>query len=282
MPPIAYDPTSDSLLHPEDRQSLFHRGPAQSREALAIEASRLAYLRFENSPMVLKQLEDELALAGYASVEVFEDNKTDGSGFGALHTDGSALIAFRGTQADRFPDWVTNAKFVQTKWDTGHVHSGFAKTANGLWPKVDTWLKGPAKNRQSLLMCGHSLGAAIATLLAVRAKAQQLITLGSPRVGDNTFATSLNATPTLDITRIVDCCDVVTEVPPPLMGYRHVGQQRYIDRDGVINNLNTIQIDADRIAANFTYLTHDLKPGNAPSRGLADHAPINYARAFWP
>ncbi|EJM76089.1 lipase family protein [Pseudomonas sp. GM55] len=283
---IEYDPTTHSLLHPEDRPSLFLLGPARSREALAIEASRLAYLRFEDGGASRQQLLDELALVGYRHVTTFEHADTDGAGFGALHTDGSALITFRGTQADHYKDWLINAKVILQAWTlgSGEVHSGFAETALGLWPQVNTWLKGPAKNRNALCICGHSLGAAIATLLALPAGAHQLITLGSPRVGNHAFAASLNTSPALDIIRIVDCCDEVTQVPPPLMGYKHVGSQSYINRDGVLDSsLNTIQIDADRIAARMVYTTrYGLKPGNEAFRDLADHAPINYARAFWP
>lgn len=282
---IEYDPTSHSLLHPEDRPSLFLRGAAQSREALAIEASRLAYLRFEDSTTNHQHLCDDLALAGYIDVTTFVHAPTDGAGFGAIHTDGSALIAFRGTQADHYQDWLTNAQVVLQAWKlgSGNVHSGFARTALGLWPKVEKWLKGPAKGRNALV-CGHSLGATIATLLALPAGAQQLVTLGSPRVGDDTFAQSLKQHALLDIVRLVDCCDVVTQVPPPLMGYRHVGQQSYIDCHGVINNsLTSIEIDAERISARWEYAQkYPSGPDIVALRDLADHAPINYARALWP
>ncbi|PPA02195.1 lipase [Pseudomonas sp. MWU12-2312b] len=279
-----YDPTSHSLLHPEDRPSLFLRGRAQSREALAIEASRLAYLRFEDFGK-RQQLCEDLALAGYSDVTTFVHVPTDGAGFGAIHIDGSALIAFRGTQADHYQDWLTNAQVALQAWKhgSGNVHTGFARTALGLWPHVEKWLKGPAKGRD-VIICGHSLGAAIATLLALPAGAQQLVTLGSPRVGDDTFAQSLKQQALLDIIRIVDCCDVVTQVPPALMGYRHVGQQNYIDRHGAINNnLTAIEIDADRIRAGWEYAQqYPPGPGIVALRDLADHAPINYARAFWP
>lgn len=286
MTHLAYDPTRQSLYHPEIRQTLFLQNIPSDTRALAIEAARLAYLRFENSGDADKQLSHALLLAGYKIVTHFIHAPSDAAGYGALHEDGTALLALRGTQADHMLDLMTDASVLLVKWKlvAGRVHAGFRQSAHGLWPKIAIWLKGAAKHRTSLLICGHSLGAAIATLLAIPTKAQQLITIGSPRVGDEQFCSSLLEAPGLSITRIVDCCDGVTRVPPEALGYNHAGSPLYIDRLGTIARSPPSQIiESDREAARIEYATkYALNLGNVKIRDLADHAPINYARAFWP
>lgn len=284
--PITYDPSRAALLQPERGDTAFRNGPPASAEALAAEAARLAYVRVEESQAERDRLAAALALAGFDAPALFNDPATDGQGYGALRTDGLGLLAFRGTQPDRLGDLATDVGFLFRAWDhgAGQVHAGFRGTALGLWPEVKAWLDGPARGRQGLMVCGHSLGAAIATLLAGPAQATQLITIGSPRVGDATFAAGITATAGLEVTRIVDCCDVVTEIPPALVGFEHAGRLTYIDRNGgVAANATTEFINADRLQARIDYLAqHAFRFGTVLTRDLADHAPVNYVRAFWP
>jgi pimeloyl-ACP methyl ester carboxylesterase len=148
---------------------------------------------------------------------------------------------------------------------------------------VQAWLAGPARQRQRLIVCGHSLGAAVATLLAAPAGADHLLTIGSPRVGDAAFMAALQNTPGIAITRIVHCCDVVTELPPALLGFVHGGELIYIDRDGTRHpGAAPALIDSDRQQARLDYLArYAFRAGTLLARDLADHAPINYVRAFW-
>jgi GH25 family lysozyme M1 (1,4-beta-N-acetylmuramidase) len=86
---------------------------------------------------------------------------------------------------------------------------------------------------------GHSLGAALATLYAMEnAKTEQianpmLCTFASPLVGDATFATTFNA---LELTswRIDNIKDLVTKVPPTILGFRHVDQQEQVNSSGKV------------------------------------------------
>jgi pimeloyl-ACP methyl ester carboxylesterase len=282
----AYDPSRHALFQPERGSSVFRLGPAPSDEALAVEAARLAYLRVEEAKDQADRLAAALALAGFGAPQSFIHPGTDGQGYGALRADGLALLAFRGTQPDRVSDLATDAGFLLTASDhgPGRVHAGFRNTARGLWDEVQRWLDGPAGARQRLLICGHSLGAAIATLLAVPARATQLVTIGSPRVGNAEFVTHLAATPGLAITRIVDCCDVVTEVPPAAFGFEHAGTLTYIDRKGKLSvQPSQDAVDEDRALARAEYLgRHAFRIGTLITRDLADHAPANYLRAYWP
>ena len=126
-----------------------------------------------------------------------------------------------------------------------------------------------------MLITGHSLGAALATLTASRKAASRLYTFGSCRVGDAAFARAIS---TISHDRFVDCCDLVTRVPAKEFGYVHVGSLKYIDRNGKLLELPKEEtINADRLKASAWYLVrHAFLPGTVFSRDLADHAPINY------
>jgi triacylglycerol lipase len=79
-----------------------------------------------------------------------------------------------------------------------------------------------------LTVAGHSLGAAIATLLALDLSVNSslpvgLYTLASPRVGDLTFSHLFNHV-VPNAYRIDNRFDVVPKTPPPLF-YFHVGDE---------------------------------------------------------
>ena len=83
--------------------------------------------------------------------------------------------------------------------------------------------------------------------------------------------------------RYVDCADLVTAVPPPLLGYSHGGQELHIDRFGTVHDapLPPAAIADDRRRARRSYLAnHAWKVWrNVAVRDLADHAPVNYISA---
>lgn len=283
---INYDPTRQSLYHPELRPTVFIKPDRPNPTALAVEAARLAYLRFEDDNAQRDRLNQALAQVGFGSARHFIHEPSNGAGFGSVDTDGFALLAFRGTQADHVVDLLTDANIVQQPWSLGpgNVHAGFARSALGLWPEIEKWLRDAVAPKKTLLICGHSLGAALATLLALPSGAQHLITIGSPRVGDAHFCAALTSADHLNITRIVDCCDGVTQVPPQSLNYQHAGSTTYIDRSGLVTAHPVQQtMDDDRDKARAAYLArYALIPDNVGIRELADHSPINYVRAFWP
>jgi triacylglycerol lipase len=97
--------------------------------------------------------------------------------------------------------------------------------------------------------CGHSLGAAMATICAYRCKTssvvsdpQELHTFGSPRVGCKRYVRHAKVTHY----RWVHNNDIVTRVPPALMGYRHCGDEIYFDRNGRIRKLTGVWRSRDR------------------------------------
>jgi triacylglycerol lipase len=119
----------------------------------------------------------------------------------------------------------------------------------------------------------------VATIAASAWRPTQLITLGSPRVGDVDFVNSIAG---VETHRIVNCCDLVTRVPPRVI-YEHTPGLIFVAHDAtLLQDHSASAIDLDRHLGRGDYFArHALRLGNAPARDLADHAPVNYLRAFF-
>jgi pimeloyl-ACP methyl ester carboxylesterase len=166
-----------------------------------------------------------------------------------LDADGFAIVAFRGTRIESFPDPILNLKLrlingvdlatdVDFRLDpTAGVHSGFNRALDEVWEELRDHL-GTLAGRvegKTFWFTGHSLGAALATLAAGRAGSglvSGLYTFGSPRVGDEAFRDQFPVT----CFRIVNNNDVVPHLPPGgwPANYAHVGSLKFIDSSGMI------------------------------------------------
>lgn len=273
---MQYDPSRQALYHPEAQGPVFGAPGAWTQDALCAELARLAYIRFEQGQV--QSLIQALAGGGFQAPAVFNDSRTDAQGYGTVGPDGMAYVIFRGTQADSPRDVAADADIVPVTWPGGaRVHRGFRDSESALFQSVRTWLATLGGSR--IVVTGHSLGAAMATLLAARLQGAVLVTFGSPRVGDSGFAALFAGRA---VRRYVDCCDGVTTVPPNV-GYKHLSGERYIDRSGRIRPQPPDDVERlrDRSLAALTYVRRCTgRPGNVALRELADHAPINYVSAL--
>jgi hypothetical protein len=274
---IPYDASRKSLYQPGEADDFFQHGPIENDAVLCAEMSRLAYVKDESRlAQYLNRAGFQLDLAfGYNSggTQVFIASKQVAN---------LTVVAFRGTEPDDPSDLFTDANFVFTPWadnsgrSLGQVHEGFAIALqnNDILGEEITCLDSMVPSTR-VLLTGHSLGAALATLTASWVSSSQLYTFGSCRVGDASFAEAMQ---TVRHTRFVDCCDLVTRVPFEEFGYVHVGSLRYIDRNGQLLESPSVEtINADRLKAAAWYLVrHAFLPGTVFTRDLADHAPINY------
>lgn len=278
---LEYDPSREALYSPDRRDTIFETGKSYTAVQIAIEAARLAYVRAEASAAEHERLTASLARVGFGAPTLFLDAKTGTEAFGARRAaDGTTLVAFRGTQPDGTADLLTDANALLTPWreSGGLVHAGFAAAMRSVLPDLRHWLELEPGASGKLLLTGHSLGAALATLAATVLQPKLLVTLGSPRVGDRAFA----ATVTSELVRIVDCCDAVTDLPPAIL-YCHVGPTTYVTHDGKqVAEPSPAFMRTDRLRGRTQYfLDYAWKKGAVMVRDFADHAPINYARAFF-
>lgn len=279
---MQYDPSLSALIHPEQQPPLGPEWP-WSEAAVFAECARLAYLRFETSGSAEEMLNSALAAFGFGDFAGFSTNgeqagiqRFDTQAYAALSASRTALVAFRGTQPDSFADIVSDASFLPTQWaGTGRVHSGFWASLRAALSPIMAWIDSARPSR--LIIIGHSLGAAQATLLAGLRGEAELVTFGSPLVGDTAFAASFSGR---TMQRYVDCLDVVTRVPPAI--YDHLDGLHYIDRHGVVRAgaLDLVDEAVERVAAEASYAPLALESGNCALRDLTDHAPINYVSAI--
>ena len=223
---LPYDTSTTALFRPERQSAELPLTPGRppTELALAAECARLAYLRAEQADGAEKQrLDRALVRLGLSPATLFTHAETHTQAFGSHRADdGLSFIAVRGTQPDALQDTLTDAMIqpVPPPGDApGRVHRGFRDAAAGLLDdgQITAWLASlPDRPPRRLVVCGHSLGAAVATLLAAPLAAQRLVSLGSPRLADPVYGQFLAALPGLVLTRVVDGADLVTMLPPPL------------------------------------------------------------------
>jgi predicted lipase len=208
-------------------------------------------------------------------IQSFRDR--DAQAFGATSSDGElTILAFRGTQADRPKDLVTDLLAWRTPFPKGgKVHTGFWTAYRQLQDPIEAWLNAVRPRR--LVVTGHSLGAAMATLMAASHEGAELVTFGCPLVGNRKFAEGFRGSSL----RFVDCADLVTSVPYGFMGYVHFGELHYIDRSGTVHRPAppVAAMEEDRAQAKREYRAVHGGKGNVPVRHFADHAPVNYVSA---
>jgi len=282
-----YSASKEDLFFPARRAAFFAGGRPKSEAALCAEMSRLAYARKEPVfGFARNQILQVLAAIGFSDCQFFEKpTRPQGQGsHGFLAIDSAnklAVLSFRGTDADDPSDLMDDANVIPEPWlGSGKVHSGFAGALAEIWDQVQVGLASIAGMR--LLITGHSLGAAMASLAASLQLPASLHTFGSPRVGDKEFIAALESKH-LDNHRFVDCCDIVTRVPPEgFWGYTHIGKPYYIDLGRAIaqRDPDDPYICRDQTEAEEQYLlNYAWRVGDVAVRPLADHAPINYV---WP
>jgi hypothetical protein len=279
---IPYSAEKDDLYYPAKHAVFFPHGRPRSDAAMCVEMARLAYSRLDTSfAFDRDRIRKVLGRIQFTDCKFFETaTAPDGGGshaFLALDGDNKlAVLSFRGTDKDDPTDLMDDLNALPQPWQAGgKVHSGFDKALQEVWPRVQAALQEVKEYR--LLFTGHSLGAAMATLASSLQKPNALYTIGSPRVGDQAFAALLQG---LDNHRYVDCCDLVTRLPPEVLGYAHIpGEIHYIDFNRAVQQLspNDPYIDRDRTRAEEDYLVnYAWRIQDVALRPVADHAPVNY------
>jgi hypothetical protein len=287
MSPAPYSASQQDLYYPASSLESFPEQRPQTDAELCAWMCLLAYCdQFPNFAFDRDTIKLKLSSLGFQSVTFFESQGHDRNGgthcFLAIHDDEQeenklAVVSFRGTDKDDPTDLLDDAEALLVEWQgAGKVFVGFESALAEVQRELLAAIN-PITYR--MLYTGHSLGAALATLLAAVKAPSALYTIGSPRVGNQDFVESLAA---LKNSRYVDCCDAVTELPPEILGYAHLGPPIYISQNRrVSNSPGDDSMAADRMRARADYLVHYAwKRGDVCVRDLADHAPINYVTAI--
>lgn len=175
---------------------------------------------------------------------------TDADGprpYGATYWDealGAFLCVLRGT--DSQAEWLADADagLIPCPFLPGaRTHRGFTQIYQTMVCDKQTLgasLKAilRAVEGRTLIVAGHSLGAALATLAAVDVGGADLVTFAGPRVGDDRFV-EMAQTRLASNTRIVNDPDLVPKLPvraEPIFPYAHLGAALELNSAGQVKD----------------------------------------------
>ena len=204
-----------------------------------------------------------------------------------------AIVAFRGTQPDRWHDIFADVNFVPSLWEEVYVHRGFAHALDVVRTDLEQALNEFTPGCR-VWFTGHSLGAALATLAVYRyaTSAAGVYTFGSPLVGNQIFAGHFNTRFTERSIRYVNDHDVVTRVPPELFAvphgrYTHVDELRWISKDGNVGTtVPTLSHFVTDVFGGSEFLRFTMEQAKAKvlpviPAALTDHTPLYYVLHIW-
>ena len=236
------------------------------RSLLFAKLSSIAYSNIKEAKSQVKKL-------GFTTVEFYEK---DGAQAYRFMNKTDLVIACRGTEPTEFNDISADLKALPVMAETiSRVHQGFKAEVDELWPAITEDINRKANLGKTLWFCGHSLGAAMATIMASRCMHDaelndpvELYTYGSPRVGWRGYVKSLG----VEHHRWKNNNDIVTSVPLWAMGYVHHGNEHYLNAYGNYRKPTGWQLVKDK----WRGIWMGLKQGKIDSFG--DHSMTEYIK----
>jgi len=229
----------------DDAQGVVYSSLNGSIESLSMLRRSLLFAELSNICYLTRAEAGYLAnLIGFPEIRYYDN---DGAQAYIFANREDAVVTCRGTQPDDWNDLKADLDLQRATAETaGWVHRGFKTEVDDLWPRLEQAL---INNTKTLWFTGHSLGAAMAAICAGRCKLsyiksnpRALYTFGSPRVGNRRYVNYVQ----MEAYRWVNNNDIVTRVPPAWLGYRHKGQEIYLNAHGKIRRLTPWQRVKDR------------------------------------
>ena len=247
------------------------RGPISElslfqRSLLFAEVSMISYLSIEECNIAAGKL-------GFIDGKFFNSNAAQAYWFQSEY---DSVVVCRGTEAREWEDIKADANALAAVAETvGKVHRGFKAEVDEIWPYIEKELE---PNTKPLWFCGHSLGGAMANICAgrcmlsyIKSEPEELYTYGSPRIGCRRYVSHVK----LNHFRWVNNNDIVTRMPPPWLGYRHNGQEMYLDRMGRLKELTGWRRVSDRLQGFW----EGLRKWKLDQ--LSDHSAVQYIDAIF-
>lgn len=152
---------------------------------LAKELAYMSSIAYENVDSISSWSCGDCSRYAVGNVNVFQDKSKDNQGYTG-YSDGRIIVAFRGSS--NLDNWISNievAKVDYPKCTKCEVHDGFYK----VWLTIADVVKAQVQELRILyssapiIVTGHSLGGALATLAAVElqeifGKVEKVVTFG--------------------------------------------------------------------------------------------------------
>lgn len=172
--------------------------------------------------------------------------------------EGEFIIIFPGSASRR--DWLTNLDVSKSAWHEVRAHEGFVHAFQSVGGEILKRISGA----QSVIITGHSLGGALATLCADAAAdmgvdVRAVYTFGSPRVGNGDFAHQYNDDLANVTFRVVNARDPVPHIPWLLGTYRHVATLAYLHKDGSLRLDQPLRTHAAELVQKAAAFSENLK-----------------------
>jgi predicted lipase len=162
------------------------------------------------------------------------------------------FVAFRGTS--NLENWIDDIQVSKTCFENNVcIETGFYKLYQKLNYSIMKGLSG-LQNR-NLLITGHSLGSALATILSYdlcNTYNITLITFGSPRVGNKEFVNNFKDCNIIS-KRVTHYYDIVPHLPEESLNYKHIPGEIWYNEDNSIYKVCDDNKNEDNTCANSCF-----------------------------
>jgi hypothetical protein len=145
----------------------------------------------------------------------------------------AVIVAFAGTDPLSLANWISDFD-ARHDQKTGAAE-GYEAAADVVWDDLQALLAKSVPPGGKVFVTGHSLGGALAVLIAERISqlpkdVDAVYTFGMPRAGSTAFAASYDNDLGLRTFRLVHGDDIVPTVAPTSFGFLHVGRYLHCER----------------------------------------------------
>ena len=201
--------------------------------------------------------------SGFIYKDTLYDIKTDIQGYiGVLSAEKFIYVVLRGSSSKM--NWLADFEISLVPYTSYpecdcSVHNGFYKTALNIKNKTVETVKLLNKiyPQYSVLVTGHSYGAAISQLLAMEIEKEGVKTVvynyGQPRVGNAKYAAYVN-TVLREYWRATHYQDIVPHVPPIDFGYLHSCREVFEDAAGKLNECSETNCEDQKCADQYSLI----------------------------
>ncbi len=176
------------------------------------------------------------------------------------HINAKIIVAFRGSS--NIKNWINNIQFSHVKpyndYEDVSVDKGFYKALGYVKEPIFDFIANivPKYPNYNILITGHSLGGALSTLASfemvyihgINSGKIELLTFGSPRVGNNVFKKYM--LPMGVSWRTTHYYDIVPHVPEEFLDYIHISQEIWYNENSSVYKICDDEVDEDNSCSN--------------------------------